>query len=363
MKKKSTIKKPLRIGAVDLFCGEGGLTHGLILGGVDVMAGIDLDPACKYPYETNNKSKFIEDDIRNVKAAKIKKLFSKVDVSLIAGCAPCQPFSSYSQSSRKKNENTEWELVADFGTIVKSVQPDLVTMENVPALLGHEVFDKFLKCLVGYKIRYSIIECDKVGIPQTRKRLVLLASKLGEIEFSSAWNTQITRTVKDTISALPHLAAGERDETDAIHSACRLSPTNLRRIQRSTPGGTWRDWPKSLRARCHTKASGSTYPGVYGRMEWNRPSPTITTQCFGYGNGRFGHPEQDRAISLREAAMLQTFPSEYVFVRPKDRIRTSELGRLIGNAVPVKLGQLIAENFCEHVATLPNGGRRRRATI
>jgi len=127
-----------------------------------------------------------------------------------------------------------------------------------------------------------------------------------------------------------------------------LSPLNLRRIKASRPGGTWRNWPPELQAACHRKTTGATYPSVYGRMEWDRPAPTITTQCFGYGNGRFGHPEQDRAISLREAAMLQTFPEMYAFAPPGASIKFNKMGRLIGNAVPVRLGEVIAQSLIGH---------------
>lgn len=145
------------------------------------------------------------------------------------------------------------------------------------------------------------------------------------------------------------IKAGERDPQDELHTASSLSPLNLSRIRVSRPGGTWRDWPEELQASCHRKDTGATYPSVYGRMEWDRPAPTITTQCFGYGNGRFGHPEQDRAISLREAAMLQTFPESYAFAPPGAPIKFNKMGRLIGNAVPVRLGEVIARSLVGHV--------------
>jgi DNA (cytosine-5)-methyltransferase 1 len=134
-----------------------------------------------------------------------------------------------------------------------------------------------------------------------------------------------------------------------MHSASSLSPLNLARIRASRPGGTWRDWPTRLLAACHRRKTGATYPSVYGRMEWGRPAPTITTQCFGYGNGRFGHPEQDRAISLREAAMLQTFPADYRFTPEGGAIKFNKMGRLIGNAVPVRLGEVVAKTLVAHV--------------
>ena len=336
------------IRAIDLFCGVGGLTHGLAQAGIGVVAGIVIGPAGKYPYEANNKAKFIERDVNEVSASDVAEMISGADVSMIAGCAPCQPFSTYSRSGRSKKRIDDWQLVEKFGKLVKDVQPDLVTMENVPQLLDHPVFEEFLANLEGYAIQWSVVQAVAIGIPQTRKRLVLLASKLGDSGLGLPTDTVKRKTVRDVIGRLRPIAAGEADPKDRLHAAPRLSATNLQRIQHSTPGGTWRDWPEELQAACHKKSSGATYPSVYGRMSWDAASPTITTQCFGYGNGRFGHPEQDRAISLREAAILQTFPPKYKFVRPNEPIRFSVLGRLIGNAVPVRLGEVVGETMLAH---------------
>jgi DNA (cytosine-5)-methyltransferase 1 len=243
-----------------------------------------------------------------------------------------------------------WDLVADFGRLVREVGPDFVTMENVPQLVQHPVFEAFLRTLCDYSISWSIVECAHYGIPQTRKRLVLMASKLGPIQLHSP-PTEVgaNATVRAAISTLRPLSAGEADPDDALHSACRLSDINLQRIRASKPGGTWREWDEELVAKCHRKSSGATFPSVYGRMEWDAPSPTITTQCFGFGNGRFGHPEQNRAITLREAAILQTFPPGYQFLSAGERARFNVLGRLIGNAVPVRLGEVIAQSLLVHV--------------
>jgi DNA (cytosine-5)-methyltransferase 1 len=157
-------------------------------------------------------------------------------------------------------------------------------------------------------------------------------------------------TVRKAIFGLKPLQAGESDPDDSLHAACRLSKLNLRRIRASRPGGTWRDWNPNLVAKCHKKHSGETYPGVYGRMEWDAPAPTITTQSFGYGNGRFGHPEQDRAITLREAAMLQTFPASYRFLPVRGKVRYSVLGSLIGNAVLVRIGETVAQSLFNHLS-------------
>ena len=338
------------ITCIDLFCGLGGLTHGLIKGGVRVVAGIDSDPQCRFPYEANNDTQFIEQDVRNVTGDALRALWGRGMHTLLAGCAPCQPFSTYSRKARKSRPDTKWDLVADFARLIGETQPDFVTMENVPRLLDHEVFAKFRKSLISYHLWHDVIECAEYGVPQTRKRLVLLASRLGPISLVapslSAFNGDgQPATVRAAISRLPRLAAGESHPHDKLHSACKLSALNLRRIKASKPGGTWRDWQPALLAKCHRKKSGYTYPSVYGRMEWDAPAPTITTQCFGYGNGRFGHPQQDRAITLREAAILQTFPESYRFLRSGERARYYVLGRLIGNAVPVRLGEVIAKSL------------------
>jgi DNA (cytosine-5)-methyltransferase 1 len=222
-------------------------------------------------------------------------------------------------------------------------------MENVPQLVHHAVFARFLEDLAGYDISWSVVDCAQYGVPQTRKRLVLLGSRLGPVSLLSPNRRVKLRTVRDAISKLRPLAAGEADPHDTLHSACRLSPLNLNRIKASRPGGTWRDWAPALRAKCHAKDTGKTYPSVYGRMEWDAPAPTITTQCFGFGNGRFGHPEQHRAITLREAAILQTFPRDYRFVADGTPVKFSVMGRLIGNAVPVRLGEVIAKSLVRHV--------------
>lgn len=353
MKKKIRKNKNMskEICAVDLFCGAGGLTRGLINSGINVVAGIDSDPTCEYPYEHNNGAEFLQRDIFDIEAADVSKLFGKSEIRLLAGCAPCQPFSTYSRKGRVERNNADWSLVDRFGKLVAEIQPELVAMENVPSLARHEVFTDFLKHLDGYHVWWKVVECSEIGVPQTRKRLVLLASRFGEADLSIESGDTPVSTVRSTIGRLSKLSAGDADPNDILHIASRLSKVNLERIRASKPGGTWRDWDPDLRAACHIKSTGSTYPSVYGRMEWDSPAPTITTQSFGYGNGRFGHPEQDRAITLREAAMLQTFPKEYAFVASVGEVRFSQLGRLIGNAVPVRLGEAIGEAFARHLVS------------
>lgn len=350
------------ITCVDLFCGLGGLTHGLSRAGVRVVAGIDLDDKCRFSYEANNDAVFIHKDAREVSGNELRALWPKRSKSLLAGCAPCQPFSTYSRKGRGSRADTKWGLVSEFGRLVVEAKPDFITMENVPQLVDHGVFQEFLESISDYNIWYDIIECSQYGVPQTRKRLVLIGSRLGSIELVPPIDEETIPTVRDAIAHLPALSAGEADSGDSMHRACSLSSLNLKRIKSSRPGGTWRDWSPELLADCHRKVSGETYPSVYGRMEWDAPSPTITTQCFGYGNGRFGHPRQHRAITLREAALLQTFPESYQFVKDGEKPKFSVIGRLIGNAVPVRLGEVVGKSFIKHVARLKRKKRKPSVT-
>lgn len=338
-----------QIVAVDLFCGVGGLTHGLTRAGIKVQLGVDLDPACRFPMEANNAAKFLQADVGLLMPFDIQKEFGDSQITLLAGCAPCQPFSSYAQSAKREKPHQDWDLLSAFSKLVLAVRPTLVTMENVPPLRKQQIFKDFIADLneAGYHLDFRVVDGRDIGLPQRRQRLVLVASLLGPIAIPDANKPQVT--VRDTISGLPALAAGESDPNDPLHAAASLSELNLARIRHSKPGGTWRDWPKELVSACHTRNTGSTYPSVYGRMEWDKPAPTMTTQCYGFGNGRFGHPEQDRAISLREAAMLQSFPKDYAFVPEGVPINFSTLGRMIGNAVPVLLGEYIGEILVDHV--------------
>lgn len=339
------------LSCVDLFCGAGGLTYGFVQEGLRVDAGIDLDPACRYPYEANNDATFVQRDISSMDVSEVAELFTPGTVRVLAGCAPCQPFSTYSQRYDTRADR-KWGLLYEFARMVSGVMPDIVAMENVPPIRRHEVFEDFVKALsaLGYEVWYDVVDCAAYGVPQSRKRMVLLASLHGPIEMIEPFrNEKGYATVRQAIGDLRPLEAGEADPEDGLHVAARLSEKNLARIRASKPGGTWRDWPPHLVAGCHRLDTGRTYPSVYGRMEWDEPAPTITTQCYGFGNGRFGHPEQDRAISLREAAILQGFPKSYEFVPPGGKICFKIVGRLIGNAVPVALGRAIAKSIVRHV--------------
>ena len=341
---------------IDLFCGAGALTHGFILEGFNVVAGLDADKLCKYPYETNNPgATFIQKKIEDVKAAELEQWYSEGNVKILVGCAPCQPFSAYNKG--KRNQNDKWKLLDNFSDLISKIKPDIVSMENVPDLKTFKegkIYKNFVDQLkINYIVtEYPRISCLGYGIPQHRKRLILFASKpkYGKVELLEPTHTPDKyKKVRDAISDLEPLEAGQTSQNDPYHKSSSLSELNLQRIKASKPGGTWRDWPAELVAQCHKKESGNNYVSIYGRMTWDDPSPTITTQCYGFGNGRFGHPEQNRAISLREAARLQTFPDDYEFVHPDDPHFTATISRFIGNAVPVELARVIARSIKQHL--------------
>jgi len=341
-----------KIVAVDLFCGAGGLTYGLEQAGIDVKLGVDIDGSCKHALEANTNAKFLEEDVKDLDAEVLKKAWGKGNIRLLAGCAPCQPFSSYSLGKLDRDD-PRWSLLHAFARLIKQTLPELVTMENVGKLTEHKVFQEFLNSLeeMEYEYRWDVLDCRHYAIAQSRRRLVLVASRLGTptLPKPTTKNPKKWKTVEDKIGNLYPIKAGEYLEEDPIHVAAQLNDLNMKRIKASKPGGTWKDWPEKLRTKCHRKDSGKTFSSVYGRMEWGKPSPTMTGQCFGYGNGRFGHPVQNRAISLREAAILQSFPPNYEFVPEGKSVSIKDVGLMIGNAVPPKLAEAIGKSLVKHV--------------
>lgn len=334
---------------VDLFCGVGGLTHGFVKEGFNVVAGIDLDETCKYAFEKNNRAKFIKQDVERMSAEEIKQLYPEEQSKILVGCAPCQPFSRY---TIRKDEDEKWKLLRSFAKLIKIIQPDIVSMENVPELEHHRVYDEFKATLEkgDYFVTPYMVYCPDYGVPQTRQRLVLFASKYAKIDLIKPTHTPSKyRTVREVIGHLEPLKAGQKSSIDPLHRARKLSELNLKRIKSTPPGGSWKDWDEELVLDCHKAETGRSYPSVYGRMNWDEPAPTMTTHCGGLGNGRFGHPEQHRAISLREAALFQTFPTSYKFVEPGVEVANKTLSRQIGNAVPVRLGVIIAKSIRKHL--------------
>ena len=338
---------------VDVFCGAGGLSHGFRRVGFRVSAGIDVDRTCKHAFETNNDARFIGKSIDAVSGAALAGLYPKGARRILIGCAPCAPFSSYTPEAKKRRTG-KWGLVDIFADRILSVRPEVVSMENVPRLASFDkgrVIGRFICRLEEeYEVSTRIVDCARYGVPQRRSRFVLLASKFGRLELEApSVVEEKPPTVREAIGGMPAIGHGEAHSGDRLHAAPRLSQRNLERIRASVPGGSWEDWPKRLVAECHKRATGRWYRNVYGRLEWDGPAHTITTGCFSFGRGRFGHPTQDRAISLREAAMLQTFPKGYEFVGEDEPLYFGTLGRQIGNAVPVALAEAIARSIAKHI--------------
>ena len=325
-----------KITAIDLFCGAGGLTRGLSESGIRVAKGIDIDGTAAETYERNNPgATFVNADIRRISPDEIMDgvRLDGADL-LIAGCAPCQPFSKHMDGSKRRYSRRS--LIMCFADIIGALRPEYVLVENVPGFgrsenRYHKEFTRIIR-KHGYGYDEKVVNCAEYGVPQSRKRYVLLGATGRDIRIPSGTYGgpgRGFRTVMDAISKYPRISAGESSGRVPNHSAMRLSANNLKRI-RFTPrnGGSMGDIPGRMRTRCHKDHPGHT--DTYGRMGWHGPSPTLTCRCNSLSNGRFGHPTQNRAISVREAAALQTFPDDYIFHASSTKNATH-----VGNAVPV----------------------------
>ena len=339
--------------AVDCFSGAGGATRGFLNVGIRVVKGVDNDPGCRETYERNNSpAKFVCADIFDLSADDVVSglKLRPSDHLLLAGCAPCQPFSCL---RKKRGASKGKSLLMQFARLVTEIRPEFVFVENVPGLQhvsGNSAFARFVIRLerLGYFYDHAVINAMSYGVPQSRKRLILVASQSAPISLPEPTHGPERRhqpfvTVRATIADYPALAAGDTSEVVANHAAMSLSPLNLKRIGHTPKdGGDRRSWPKRLWLNCHRpKHTGHT--DVYGRMWWDRPAPALTCRCVSLSNGRYGHPTQDRALSLREAAALQTFPDDFTFFGS-----TPQSAHQIGNAVPVRLSELVGDLFRQH---------------
>jgi DNA (cytosine-5)-methyltransferase 1 len=335
--------------AVDFFSGAGGLTRGLADAGIPVVLGIDADEGCRETYERNNPgSRFLHADVRDLRAEEIVRAVGQVhrDELLLAACAPCQPFA---QLNRHGHQDDSATLLGRFARFVQALRPGQVFVENVPGLARvrgsstHRRFRKMLKSL-GYEYWEGVLDAKIYGVPQTRRRFIIIAIRNAEPTPPPATHGPGLlpyETVENAIRTYPALEAGETHPIVPNHRAARLSPLNLERI-RHTPqdGGDRTAWPLRLWLDCH-RGGHQGHTDVYGRMYWQRPAPTLTCKCYSLTNGRYGHPEQDRAISFREAARLQSFDDNYVFYTGVQ----SRLASQIGNAVPVRLASVVGTHI------------------
>ena len=327
-----------------------------------IAFGLDFEHYAADTFRKNfPAAEFLEEDIREVSALDVARRISSAGPVLVAACAPCQPYSSFVRPSRTlRGDRT---LLLRLIPILEIVNPDLILIENVPGLdtkAPAGTFARFSKALrrLGFWLDWRVVDCREYGIPQRRRRLVLLGSRLGPIKLPPPTHGGVglepVSTVRDWIADLPAIASGETHPTIPNHTASALTEMNLRRLKASTQGSDRFDWPAELWLKCHADHRG--HSDVYGRMSWDEPAPALTTKCTSISNGRFGHPDQDRPISVREAASLQTFPRDFVFV---GGIKNAT--RQVGNAVPVLLAQRMGEHLARHVAdTLASGGSLSR---
>lgn len=352
-----TVKKNRNktIRAVDFFSGAGGLTYGLRLAGIDVIAGVDNDSSCKETYERNNPGAvFLDRDVSRYSPKGMERDLNlrKGDNNLLfAGCAPCQ-FWSIIRTSKKRSEKTK-NLILDFQKYVEYFMPGYILVENVPGISSSKKggpMHSFIKSIekIGYKFNdFHVVDMSEYGIPQRRRRFTLLASRVADVKLPKPIKKR--RTVRDVIgvnNGFATVVAGHKDGTKRMHTVAGLSKKNIDRLRMtSKDGGDRSVWQnKKSHALACFSSDGSKkkkFSDTYGRMWWDKPSPTITTRFYSISNGRFAHPEEDRGISLREGATLQTFPKSYEFISTN----TADVAKMIGNAVPPEFAKLLGTSI------------------
>ncbi|HHW4184998.1 TPA: DNA cytosine methyltransferase [Yersinia enterocolitica] len=334
-----------KIKVFDFFSGCGGTSQGFHQAGMDIAFGLDHDKDSAASFKLNFPNAFfLAEDIRTVEQSDIATIVNSLRDEayiLFSGCAPCQPFSR--QNSHRKENDPRLDLLKEFSRFVEYSLPDFVFVENVPGMqkvsTTHGTFSEFVHLLtkLGYTYKYDVLPALWFGVPQTRERLVLIASRICEVRLpdkTHGIDSNPYSTVKEWISTLPPIEAGEIHDSVADHEAAKLSSINIERIKATPEGGGRLSWPDHLILECHKNHKGHT--DVYGRLSWDKPASGLTTRCISYSNGRFGHPEQNRALSVREAACLQTFPRDYSFSGT-----LQSKARQIGNAVPPKMAEAV----------------------
>ena len=330
------------------------MTHGLTWAGIDVIAGIDNDSACKETFETNNeRTVFLEKDITTFSPVDLERelrIPMNDNFMIFAACAPCQ-YWSIIQTNKEKSKETS-ELILEFQKFVEYFRPGFVVVENVPGISSNSEspMGRFITDLdsLGYcNPAYKITDMSLYGVPQKRRRFTLLASRVSDIDIPKP--TGESKTVKDVIgtnNGFRKICAGTRDETPFLHTSAGLSAKNLERLRMTNKdGGDRSRWQakKHLELPCY--ASGEKkFADTYGRMWWDKPAPTITTRFTSISNGRFAHPDEDRGISLREGATLQTFPEDYQFIGSN----MASIARMIGNAFPPKFAKIIGKHIISY---------------
>ena len=336
--------------SIDLFSGAGGMSEGLKMANFRTKYAFEIDPIAAMTYKLNHRrTKVFTQDIRTVDTNDILKGLNGKPIHLLAGCPPCQGFSSIRRLNRSKPAEDERNyLINEYVRFVDALHPYTIMLENVPGLQMSDDFNRAIDHLreIGYSVDYEILNVKDYGVPQNRKRLVLVGSRLGEIHVAKA--THERSTVRSTIAAMPE----PENSDDVIHN---IYPHHIQRIQQLInliphDGGSLRDLGEEWQLECH-KSINVGFNDVYGRLRWDSYSTTITGGCLNPSKGRFLHPEQDRCISAREASLLQTFPSDYIF---PTNVAKTKIALMIGNALPPKFCFVQASNIKNHLDTILN---------
>ena len=318
---------------------------------MQIVLGLDIDPDAAATFRRNfPRAEFIRNDIARMRPSALKPFVEPYRNAprLFCGCAPCQPFSK--QNGTRNDKDSRIPLLAHFGRFVRYFHPEFVLVENVPGLqtMSWEPgpLPKFVQLLgrLGYDVITATVDCRDYGVPQKRTRFVLLASAIGPVQLPPKTHGPNTpnveySTVRDWIAGFPPIRAGEVCSSVPNHRAAGLSPLNLKRIKATPPGGSRRDWPEELVLSCHSSGHQG-HTDVYGRLRADQPATALTTRCISLSNGRFGHPEQHRALSVREAASIQTFAETFIFEG-----NLNSMARQVGNAVPVLLAKSLGQSF------------------
>ncbi len=332
-------------GFVDLFSGCGGLSLGLRWAGFRPVAAVDVDPLATATYRSNHTDALaVTADIREVEPRRLLKGTGTAagQLALLAGCPPCQGFSSLrTHRGRIQVEDPSSDLIFEFLRFVEYLMPKTVMFENMPGLLEDARFERFKRIIaeLGYRCEFAVLDAWDYGVPQRQRRLVFLGSRVGQLTLG---RTQARKTVRETIGDLPKPGWSNDPLHDYSEKRTQRVMDLIRRIPKD--GGGRSDLPSELQLPCHRRVDG--FYDIYGRMSWRQPAPTITGGCINPSKGRFLHPTQDRAITLREAALLQGFPPEYRFSLAEGRYRLAEL---IGNAFPPPFARSHATALRNHL--------------
>lgn len=357
--------------AVDIFSGAGGLTTGLKAAGFRVVAGVEVEQHAIATFKVNHpETRVFKQDVTSVTGADLVEETGGSSIALLAGCPPCQGFTSLTSKYRRTDPRNR--LVSELARLIEEAKPQTLMMENVPGLeqKGKHLFNDFVRRIeaVGYVPEWDVLQVADYGVPQSRRRLVLLAGLGFKVPLPKPTHSKTEagglpkwRSVRSVIEGMPApitmsaLKGEAKGQDHGWHVVRELSVQNQRRLRHATPGAPWKKIPKRYRPDCHQDKEAG-FSNVYGRMEWDEASPTITAGCTTLSKGRFGHPVENRTLSAREAALLQTFPRDYVFSSPY----MEYVCAMIGNALPCDFAEVLARSCATAIHEQKQAAKQRR---